>query len=237
MELPSLVHSALGHQQMEVRVEVDPVAKCLDGSNHSGHNVSACHEFEITDEGAESRVAEGAQQPTVILEEYPQHFGDGEDDLAVGDIQEKLLSHPFAPLLQALGMARRTKPAGTAGEVEEKFRTTVRTADAGKPAAGVAAVEVTLDHLLDDRAEEAILLLETALILGQETIKVVKKHPVEDSPLRMSGTINSCHSRSFSSRNRPDRRGFALFPYVRLEKGGENPASFLQRVNKSCFVE
>ena len=71
-------------------------------------------------------------------------------------------------------MARRTKPAGTAGEHQKLFRLAVGTADAGEPAAGVAAVEVTLNYLLDDRAEEAILLLETALILRQETIKVVK---------------------------------------------------------------
>jgi hypothetical protein len=33
-------------------------------------------------------------------------------------------------------------------------------------------------------------------------------------------------SRGFSSRNRPDRPGFALFPSIRLEEGGEDPASF-----------
>jgi hypothetical protein len=34
-----------------------------------------------------------------------------------------------------------------------------RTADAGKPAARVAAIQVTLDDLLDNRAEEAVLLV------------------------------------------------------------------------------
>jgi hypothetical protein len=46
----------------------------------------------------------------------------------------------------------------------------VRTADAGEPAARVAAVEVALDHLLDNGPEEAILLLKTSLILREEAV-------------------------------------------------------------------
>jgi hypothetical protein len=61
----------------------------------------------------------------------------------------------------------------------------------------------SLDHFFDDRPKVAILLLETLLILGEEAVKIVKKHPVEDSPLRMSGTIDSCHSRGLKSRNGP----------------------------------
>jgi hypothetical protein len=78
---------------------------------------------------------------------------DGKDNLAVGDIQQGCLPHPFAPLLKPLRMARRTKAAGAAGEHQEVFRMAVRTADAGKAAARVAAVEVALDRLLDNRPE------------------------------------------------------------------------------------
>ena len=75
--------------------------------------------------------------------------------------------------------------------MEEKFRTTVRTANPGKPAAGVAAVEEALDHLLDDGAEEAVLLLEALLILGQESFEVMEEHPVEHGAFRMAGTVHS----------------------------------------------
>ena len=54
--------------------------------------------------------------PAVGLEKYPEPLRDGEDDLAVRDIQEKYLPHPLAPLLQAFGIVRRTKSAGAAGE-------------------------------------------------------------------------------------------------------------------------
>jgi len=85
-------------------------------------------------------------------------------------------------------------------------------ADAGKPATRIAAVQIALDDFLDDRAEEAVLLLEAALIFCQESVKVVEQHPVEDSPFRMSRTVNSGHSRSFSSRNEPTCSTSALHP-------------------------
>ena len=88
-------------------------------------------------------------------------------------------------------MAGGTETAGTAGKHQQSLLATVRTPDAGEPAAGVAAIQVALDDLLDDRPEEAIPLLEASLVFRQETTEVMKKHPVEDSPLGMSGTIDS----------------------------------------------
>jgi hypothetical protein len=48
---------------------------------------------------------------------------------------------------------------------------------AGKTAAEIAAVEIALDHILDDGPEEAVRLLEPALILGQEPVEVMKQDP------------------------------------------------------------
>jgi hypothetical protein len=92
----------------------------------------------------------------------------------VRDIQKEILSHPFAPLLQAFGMTGGTKPPGAAGEHQEVLPMAVRTADAGEPAARVAAVEVALDHLLDNGPEEPVLLLEGIFILDQEPFEVMK---------------------------------------------------------------
>ncbi len=95
---------------MEVRVEVNPVAKGLDDGNHSRHKVAPGNSLKIADQRPKGRAAEFSQQLAVILEEDPQYLGNGEDDLAMGDIQEKLLSHPLALLLKALGMTGGTKP-------------------------------------------------------------------------------------------------------------------------------
>ncbi len=53
MEDPGLVHSALGHQEMEMRVEVDPVAKGLDGGNDPGCECTPGYDLKITGQRAE----------------------------------------------------------------------------------------------------------------------------------------------------------------------------------------
>jgi hypothetical protein len=88
-------------------------------------------------------------------------------------------------------MTGGVESATVAGEVEEKFRTTVRTANPGKPAAWVAAVEIALDHLFDDGSEEAVPLIETMLIFGQELVEVTKQHPKEDSLLGLARAVDS----------------------------------------------
>jgi hypothetical protein len=100
-------------------------------------------------------------------------------------------------------MTRWAESPGAAREHDEPLLGAVRTPDAGKPAARIAAVEVAVHDLLDDRPEEAILLLEAALILRQESVEVMKYHPVECSPFRMSRAIDSRHGGRKASRNGP----------------------------------
>jgi len=61
-------------------------------------------------------------------------------------------------------VTRWAESPGLAGERQQLFRSTVRTPDTGETRTGVAAVEVTLDDLLDDRAEIPVLLLEAPLV-------------------------------------------------------------------------
>jgi hypothetical protein len=53
-------------------------------------------------------------------------------------------------------MTGRAKAPRLAGERQQMFRMTVRTADPGKARAGVAAVEIALDDLLNDLPEKPI---------------------------------------------------------------------------------
>ena len=80
------------------------------------------------------------------------------------DIQEQRLPRPLAPRLEPLGVTRRAEAAGLARKCQQVFRMAVRAADPGEARARVAAVEVALDDLLDDRPEIPVLLLETALV-------------------------------------------------------------------------
>jgi len=87
--------------------------------------------------------------------------------------------------------------------LQKPLLATVRTADPGKPAAGVAAVQVALDYLLDDRPEVAVLALETVLVLDQDPFEVMEEHPVENGTFWMAGTVESWHSSRYKSRNGP----------------------------------
>jgi len=80
----------------------------------------------------------------------------------------------LAPFLEALGVAGGAEASGAAGEHQEPFFPTVGTADAGEPATGVAAIEVAVYHLLDNRPQVAVLSLEAVLILREEPVKVME---------------------------------------------------------------
>jgi len=51
VEDPGPVHAALGHQEMQVRVEVDPIAEGLDGDNDTGDEFFARQGLKIDREG------------------------------------------------------------------------------------------------------------------------------------------------------------------------------------------
>ena len=50
----------------------------------------------------------------IVLEEYPQHLGNGKDYLAVRRIKYEFFPHPLTPLLPALGMTRWAESANLA---------------------------------------------------------------------------------------------------------------------------
>jgi hypothetical protein len=62
---------------------------------------------------------------------------------------------------------------------------------------------MTCGHFFDDRPEVAVLLLETALILRQESVEIVKENAVEDGALGMPGTIHARYGGKKASRNGP----------------------------------
>jgi len=63
-----------------------------------------CNQFQEFQESLERSHTERGEKRALEAEEDAKHLGQGEDDLAVGDIEEKLLLHPLAPLLPAFGM-------------------------------------------------------------------------------------------------------------------------------------
>jgi len=184
---------------MDMRMEVDAITEGLNHSHYSRHKLKICGGVEEFHKCTDRRETEIIEELSLEAEEKTQHLRDGEDHLTVRDIQEKLLPHPITPLLTAFSMAGRTKAACLAGKHEEALFPTVRAPDAGKPAHRIAAVEILLNNILDDRTEIPVLLLKPIIIFSKEPLKIIKEHPIKYSVLRMTLAINPCHSREGDS--------------------------------------
>jgi hypothetical protein len=74
MEETRLVHSALSHQEVEVRVKIDLVPKCLNGRDDPGHKLASGYNLAIAGQRPEGQAAERPEEPAVVLEEDPQHL-------------------------------------------------------------------------------------------------------------------------------------------------------------------
>jgi hypothetical protein len=107
-----------------MRVKIDALPKGLDAGHDTRDKFCASDCVEVFEEGTDSGIAELPKKPALILEEDAQHLGDDKDDLAVGNIQEQCLPHPFAPLLQAFGMTGGAKTSRPAGKAEKILRAT-----------------------------------------------------------------------------------------------------------------
>lgn len=80
-------------------------------------------------------------------------------------------------------MAGGAEAPGFAREGQQTFRPAARTADPGKPALRVAAVEITLDHLLDDRPEKTVLPLEKFRLFDQALTEPEVRRLMDSTPL------------------------------------------------------
>jgi len=110
---PSLgVFTALGHQEVEVGVEIGLLSKGLDGG-HDPRELSAGCGLEVFEEGTDGRLAKIFQKPALVAEEDAEHPGDDKDDLAVRDTKKECLPHPLGPFLSPPRMAQWAKSAAT----------------------------------------------------------------------------------------------------------------------------
>ena len=176
-------------------MQIDLMSKGLDGGHNTRRKLCASCCLEVFEQGIDSRPGKFSEKPALVFEEDAQHLGDGKYLLAMRHIEKEFFPHPFAPLLKALGMSGGTEPSRATGEHQNMLRLAVRTADACRPALWVAVVNITLNDFFDDRPEVAVLLLEAGFIFLKKLVKLMEKHSVEHGAFRMSGTIDSCHSR------------------------------------------
>jgi hypothetical protein len=67
MEGPALIHSALGHQEMEARVKVNPIRKGLDRGDDARRDIFLCHSPEVNGQGVDGTATEVAEEIGIFL--------------------------------------------------------------------------------------------------------------------------------------------------------------------------
>jgi hypothetical protein len=83
------------------------------------------------------------------------------------------------------------------------FRPAAWAPDPGKAAAGIAAIQILLDNVFNDRPEITVFPLEPGLIFRDEPLEMMKKHSVENGAFRMTRAVDSRHIGNEVSRNAP----------------------------------
>jgi hypothetical protein len=144
---------------MQMGVEIDAVPEGLDDGDNAGLERRPGRSLQIEEKRPLSTAAKIPQELALELKEEAQHLGNDEDHLTMRDVEKERLPHPLASLLQPLGVARGTEAARLTGKHQKMFCPAARAPDPSKSAAGVAAVEIAFDDVLDDRPEEAVKII------------------------------------------------------------------------------
>ncbi len=90
--------AAIAQEDMELGVEVEELPRRLEEPHGAGGDGLAVKgRQEVVPESVPSAARELSQELSVIAQEDPQPLGEGEDDLAVGDLLEQLMLSPVCP--------------------------------------------------------------------------------------------------------------------------------------------
>ena len=147
---------AVGDEGVEVGMEIEVFAEGVEGHDDAGDALGAGQGgAEVFLEAFMGEGAEALEEVAVALEIGAEHFGDGQDVVAVGHGGEDLVEDEAGGGLDVFLVAGGTEPAAFAGEGEQILVLAVVAANAGKAALEVAALEEFVDDLGDDGAEGA----------------------------------------------------------------------------------
>lgn len=95
MEDPRLIPSALGHQKMQMGMEIYSIPEGLDDGDNAGLKHRPRHGLKIEEKRPDRIPTKVSEELALELEEEAQHFGDDQDHLTVRDIEEERLPHPL----------------------------------------------------------------------------------------------------------------------------------------------
>jgi hypothetical protein len=148
-------------------------------ANHAGDYVVAAQHLPVDlCDCQPGGAGQSAEQAAVVAAVDPQAFGDGEDELPVGNGRADGVGDTVSGQQGPLLVATWAEATLTTGEGDEHFVTAVGAADAGKAQMGIAAAEQSAGNLADDRPPRSVTPRVTAGI-----------DPLELGQIALDGTI------------------------------------------------
>jgi len=151
-ERPIGQEPAVGGNRVDVRMKMDQLAEGLNARDQPGDQiVPAEHVANHFDHAFPSGAGQFAEQAPVVAEDQAEPFGDGEDQLPVGNGLADGVGNRVGGQQGAFLMATGAQAALAAGEGDEHLVPAVRAADAGEAEVQVAAAEELAGDVADDR--------------------------------------------------------------------------------------
>jgi hypothetical protein len=140
-------------------------------------------------QGIPGAAAETGKKLSIIQKVPAQDFGEAEDKMPVGNLLENIHTEPLSEFHHAFLMAGRAEMPSFTRKSQQVFMAAVFAFHAGKAVSQIAAIEITVNHLLDIRPPEAVLPGEVFVVGLNEGFKIVLDTVVIIRILRSAGMI------------------------------------------------
>ena len=169
----------VGHQTVEVRVEMDELSEGPDGKDTAGGGVLAQQGAVNLEDRLPGEAGEPVEQVAVETEEDAEAFGDGPNELAMGHVEADVFGDVEAEQERAFLAATGANAALLAGKGDEELVAAVGAADPGKAVVEVAALEELVDGLVEHRPPVPELAGVAFAVDGAEVVEVLSDEAVE----------------------------------------------------------
>jgi len=152
------VETAVRHQNVGVRIVSQEIAEGLHGDDGAGDGIIFGNRLPEKDlQGFPGTAAQIGKKLPVIEEVSAEDLRDAENEMPVRNLLEHIHAQPFSEFHNTLLMAGWAEMPALARKCQQIFMAAIFAFHTGKAVVQIAAVEITIDHLLDIWPPESVL--------------------------------------------------------------------------------
>jgi hypothetical protein len=174
-----------------VRIESEEVAKGLHSNDRAGEGFLFRHGLLHENfQRLPSAAAEGGNKFSVVKKISAKNLRNAENEMAVGYLFEGIHAEPFPEFHNPFLVTRRAEMSSFTRKRQQVFMAAVFAFHAGKAMVQIAAVEITVNHLLKIRTPESVLSGEMFIVVLNKGFKIVLYTAVVIRILRAAWLVN-----------------------------------------------